>query len=119
MIFTGLTCIQARAPYVDLINCRSKRFVLAKLRISAHNLAIEKGRHNNISRLNRTCPICSMGSVENEDHFLLECTAYRQLREDFFRKLNGIEINIINTNCARASSNWYYLLNSKMPLLSK
>ena len=55
----------------------------------------------------------SMGSVENEDHFLLECTVYRQLREDFFRKLNGIGINIINTNCASASSNWYCLLNSK------
>ena len=86
---------------------------MAKLRISAHNLAIEKGRYNNISRLNATCPVCSMGSVENEDHFLLECTAYRQLREDFFRKLNGIGINTINTNCASASSNWYCLLNSK------
>ena len=48
--------IQARAPHVDLINFRSERSVLAKFRISAHNLAREKGRHNNISRLNRTCP---------------------------------------------------------------
>ena len=38
-----------------------------------------------------------MGSVENEDHFLLECNAYRQLHEGFFQKLNGIGINIINT----------------------
>ena len=108
--------IQARPPNVDLLNFRnfrSERSVLAKLRISAHNLTIEKGRHNNISRLNKTCPVCSMSSVENEDHCLLECIAYRQLREDFFRKLNGIGINIINTNCARASSNWYCLSNSK------
>ena len=105
--------IQARAPYVDLIHFRTERSVLAKLRTSAHNLVIEKGSHNNISRLNRTWPVCSMGPVENEDHFLLECTAYRQLREDFILKLNGIGINIINTNSARASSNWYCFLNSK------
>ena len=57
------------------MNFRSERSVLAKLRISAHNLATEQGRHNNISRLNRTCPVCSMGAVENDVHFLLECTA--------------------------------------------
>ena len=105
--------VQERASYVDLINCRSERSVLAKIRISAHNLAIEKGRHNNISILNRTVPVCSMGSVENKDHFLLECTTYRLIREDFFLKLNGIGINIINANCSRASSNWYCLVNSK------
>ena len=85
--------IQARAPFVAVINFRSERSVLAKFRMSSHTLAIEKGRPNNISKLNRTCPVFSMGSVENEDHFLLECTAYRQLREDFYRKLNGIGIN--------------------------
>ena len=38
---------------------------------------------------------------------------HRQLREDFFRKLNGTGISIINTNSARAAGNWYCLLNSK------
>ena len=82
---------------------------LAKIRLSAYNLAVEKGRNNNISRPNRICPVCSTGSVENEDHFLLKCTACRQLREDFFLKINRLGINISITNCASNAINWYRL----------
>ena len=81
--YENLYDTKARAFYVDLISCRSERSIVAKICLSAHNLAVEKGSHNNISRPNQICPFCSTGSVENEDHFLLKCTAYKQLREDF------------------------------------
>ena len=61
-----------------------------------------------------TCsPVCSKGSVENEDHFLLKCTEYRQLREDFFLIINRLGINISVANCASNVSNWYRFLNCK------
>ena len=88
--YKNLYDIKACAHYVDLISCRSERSILAKIRLSAHNHAVQKGRHNNIFRPNRICPVCSTGSVENEDHFLLKCTAYRQLREEFFPENNQI-----------------------------
>ena len=34
--------MQTRAPYVVLLNCRSDRSILTKLRLSAHTLNIEK-----------------------------------------------------------------------------
>ena len=40
--------IQTRAQYVDSISYRSDTSVLAKMRISAHKLAIEKGRYTGI-----------------------------------------------------------------------
>ena len=82
--------IQTRAPYVDLLNCRSDRSTLTKVRFSAHKLNIEKGRYANIPRQNRVCNVCSTASVENEIHFLLECLAYSRERVYFFLKLNKL-----------------------------
>ena len=76
--------IQTRAQYVDSISYRSDRSVLAKMRISAHNLTVEKGRYTDIPRHDRICKVCNTGSIENEQHFLLECPAYKLLREDLF-----------------------------------
>ena len=67
--------IQTRAHYVDIISCRSDRSILAKLRVSAHKLTIEKGGYTGIPRQKRICIVCNTGSTENEKQFLLECTA--------------------------------------------
>ena len=59
-----------------------KRRNLTKLRISAHSLAIEKGRHSNprIPIDQRICKFCSNVCIETEKHFLLECIAYEKER---------------------------------------
>ena len=51
--------------------------------------------------------------VENEQHFLLECTAYKFLREEFFLKLNRLGINVSVPLCVRNISRLYCLLNKK------
>jgi hypothetical protein len=38
---------------------------------------IEKGRHLNIIKKDRNCPISNMGLIENEEHFLLHCKEYK------------------------------------------
>ena len=43
----------------------SDRTALTKLRLSDHTLVIEKGRHQNINKSDRTCPFCP-GQVEDE-----------------------------------------------------
>jgi hypothetical protein len=53
------------------------RAAICKIRISAHNLMIEKGRHLNIIKKDRNCPISNMGLIENEEHFLLHCKEYK------------------------------------------
>ena len=57
------------------------RTMLAKIRTTNHSLEIELGRHRNILRMDRVCRICKTGLVETELHFLLECSAYEDLRQ--------------------------------------
>ena len=85
-----------------------KRRMFTRLRISAHNLAIEKGRHMalpkkpdikcnfcghvktectcNRFKYNRLCHYCNV--VEDEAHFLLKCSIYNQVRTEFFTKIS-------------------------------
>lgn len=56
------------------------RVALTKFRISAHRLGIEEGRFRNIIRNERFCIYCNMRSVEDENHFLLICPYYYEIR---------------------------------------
>ena len=53
------------------------RCLLTRLRISAHSLAIETGRYSkpNAPLEERVCRFCT-NNVENEKHFMLECSRY-------------------------------------------
>ena len=57
---------------------------VARLRMSAHRLAIETGRHvrPNICKEERIilCKNCDLEEVEDESHFLLKCPLYCQQR---------------------------------------
>ena len=59
--------------YLDIIKNRDEQRNLTKLRISNHQLAIEKGRHKKIALENRLCPLGCVGEVEDEQHFLMNC----------------------------------------------
>ena len=59
------------------------RKIISKIRCSNHCLEIEKGRHNNKPREKRICLIYKNGSIENETHFLLNCTSYKPLKDLF------------------------------------
>ena len=47
---------------------------------SDHALEIEKGRHKNKTRHERICTMCHSGQIEDEEHFLFSCNAYKALR---------------------------------------
>ena len=59
------------------------RKVISRVRCSNHPLAIEKGRHKKpkTPREERICIFCNDHVVEDENHFLLKCTAYFHLRD--------------------------------------
>ena len=72
--------------FLKSINTNKYRISLTKFRLSAHDLAIERDRHEGITcihREHRTCTNCQMGMVENEFHFLLVCPKYYDLRRFF------------------------------------
>ena len=68
--------------YLDNVSNFEHRRNLTQLRISAHKLAIEKDRYKNINKEKRICKYCSLNAVEDEMHFLLECTSYQKERKE-------------------------------------
>ena len=77
--------------YVDLLKSSNKRAIIIKLRIRAHKLAIEGGRYIIIPRNQRVCSICDSCELEDEEHFLLKCSLYNQLRQVFGSKIKNIQ----------------------------
>ena len=51
--------------YLKCIKADSRRISLARLRCSAHKLAIEEGRLRNIERSLRLCQFCNSGAIED------------------------------------------------------
>ena len=78
-----------RESYLSEIKNTKTRTQLTKLRISDHNLMIEKGRHMGVHRNLRFCPFCT-DKVEDEVHFLLNCPVYNNMRKPVLDSL-GIE----------------------------
>ena len=66
--------------YLDLSKF-SQRKTITKFRCSDHTLEIEKGRHKKIPRESRLCKLCDSAEVESEEHFLLKCNYYDNLKE--------------------------------------
>ncbi|KAL4236926.1 hypothetical protein ACF0H5_005312 [Mactra antiquata] len=68
-------------PYLNILNITKFRYSMARLRVSSHRLHIETGRWNKprSTPINeRVCTNCHI--LEDEFHFILECTLYSELR---------------------------------------
>ena len=72
--------------YLDITNIEWRKCI-AKLRCSSHVLQVEKGRHINQPREQRLCRLCNLHEIETEEHFLLRCTQYNNLRNKY--NMNG------------------------------
>ena len=74
-----------RENYLTDITNFKHRQALTKLRLSAHSLEIETGRHKNKNKKDKTkredriCPLCKVG-IEDETHFLIKCPVYNEAR---------------------------------------
>ena len=58
-------------------------------------------------------------SIENEQHSLLECPAYKLLREDFILKLEKLAINGRTRLCFNNRKYFYGLLDSNNNIIVK
>eukprot|EP00116_Pleurobrachia_bachei_P001352 sb/3461614/ len=80
-------------PYALSVSNYEHRSAMAKLRMSAHCLMIETGRHQNIPRENRHCPSCklTMGEeiVETESHALDDCDLYNPERQELLESIRN------------------------------
>ena len=79
-----------------------------KIRIRDHNLKIEKGRYCKIPRILRLCKTCN--KIEDEEHFILECTMNSKLRTDLFAILANENPNFMQFSSEQKLI-YRYLLN--------
>ena len=76
--------------YLVEIKNVSVRQQVTKFRLSNHRLAIETGRHNNTPLEMRFCTFCP-DKIEDETHFLFECSLLKHLRDRFIApQIDGI-----------------------------
>ena len=54
--------------YLDIVTENKYRKALTQFRLSSHDLAIERGRYQNIDRQERICNFCMGKHVESEYH---------------------------------------------------
>ena len=71
--------------YLESLNSEYRK-IICKMRISDHALLIERGRYTKIPRDLRLCQSCN--KIEDEFHFVLECTLNENLRSDLFTALD-------------------------------
>lgn len=69
-------CLQS---YLTKPICIKYKKAITRLRLSSHRLLIETGRHKNIPRDRRFCPLCKE-DIEDEFHFILKCHILSTLR---------------------------------------
>ena len=86
-------------PYLLIMNDYNSRKNFTRLRISAHNLNIELGRHrrpNKIPIEDRICDTCN--SIEDEIHYLLFCQRFSSQREILMSNISKFIVDFETLN---------------------
>ena len=69
-----------------------QRKFLAKFRLGVLPIRIETGRYERprLAENDRICLVCDeVNAIENEQHFLMTCSAYNRIRNDLFSKVEA------------------------------
>lgn len=71
--------------YLSTLRSSKKKINIVKIRTNSHELHSENGRWTTPKTpwAERICHLCSSMSIEDENHFLLECPAYTHIRSQF------------------------------------
>ena len=75
--------------YCQIIMPLKHRSAFAKFRCGVAPLKIETGRYENIPIVDRKCHFCE--SIETEQHVMLECELYNDLRQPLYKKATEID----------------------------
>jgi hypothetical protein len=96
--------------YLAIVNNFELRRSFTKLRTSSHRLQIELGRYQGVPRHYRICAKCSSNVIEDELHFVFECSKYNEDRESMLFEITTVCSNFRNLN---SQNKLIWLINSK------
>ena len=74
--------------YIDCTLSKLHRSAYAKFRCGVAPMRIETGRYEMLQLSNRRCFDCS-NVIESEEHVILKCPLYEDLREKLFRAIRS------------------------------
>lgn len=76
--------------YVKINLSRGERSMLAQIRGGVAPINLETGRYNRVPVEQRICEMCHLEEVETEEHLLLKCPKYEDLRAELQRGLTPV-----------------------------
>ena len=79
--------------YVKYCSSRFQRSLLAQIRCGILPIRIEVGRFNNEKEDKRICQVCDQQKIENEFHFICECSQYDIYRQDMYNYVKAKNVN--------------------------
>ena len=79
------------AQYLSSVICFSSRRLISRFRCGCHGLHVDTGRFDSqkLPREDRVCHVCQSSSVEDEHHFLFDCSVYAHIRDTFADLFQG------------------------------
>jgi hypothetical protein len=83
--------------YLQTVENIEIRNTFTRLRCDMNKLQMCVGRTQNIPREKRICPLCNTGT-ETVEHFLLDCQAYDNDRQEFIRDMSSTDRLFIHRN---------------------
>jgi len=78
-------------PYLDKLVSRNVRSCITKLRMCAHNIKTHTGRYEHLDRNVRYCQVCNIHDIEDEFHFVFNCSLYNYLRQRYIKCFTVID----------------------------
>ena len=106
-----------REEYIDYLSYE-ERSNLARFRLSAHNLQVERGRHARpvIPLDKRLCNFCEQPEVEDEYHALIKCEKYEVTRNGLFDQVQSLCSNFALLSDRQK---FFYLMTSEGEILKR
>ena len=86
--------------YLKIVRNPAHRISMTKLRLGVHTLRIQTGKYENkgasIPVEERLCLVCKRKCMEDEKHFIIDCTKYDSLRQKLYFRISEKHANFIN-----------------------
>ena len=89
----------AGSEYLKIIRSPAHRVSITKLRLGVHSLRIQTGKYENkgasIPVESRTCLTCKENYVDGEQHFVMYCQGYNNLRSELHSLISKSDAHAI------------------------
>jgi hypothetical protein len=106
---------------LDLIHLQNKkhRIAIARLRCGNFNIRLRTGTWDNEPRELRLCRFCDCNEIEDEDHILLRCQHFDELRKSLIDITNQTESGVYIKSASELSINHYMNSETLFQLLAR